>query len=258
MAIAYGAKKLFLAGFRFSEPLVTIGVGLVGGLVAYGFGSGMGIFGKTSDGASFLFLLTALIFLRFLNVTPSRAAAYVVIGGLVVTSSSSMYASLSNPYRAVSVWEQTERVSFSKGGELFLDAMTAQRIEDYGDALRQSGISNEDTVISLLWRWNSTLPYLNGVKPFPTLMPTLFGYHGEIGKLEQNLRYSLNQGLSSDKPVYFVTDGPGMIGQDERHRVLRAKEVTEKMIFRDEERFSEILWTDDQLIVWKTSKVSAE
>lgn len=177
-----------------------------GGIFSYGFGSGMGVFGKTSDGAVFLFLAT-LVVLLFLSADKfGKTLTSITASGLVLASLFSLSASILDPYRAQSTMAQTERVSLVRGGDILLDPQRSEEVQVFMDMIAQVRRTGDETVIPLMWRWSSTLPVVSGLPSYPTLMPTIFGYEGSLGVLEKTLGRSWELGFGGAGDYYLITD----------------------------------------------------
>ena len=212
-------KVLFFLFFIFSA-----------GIFSYGFGSGMGVFGKTSDGAVFLFIGT-LALLSFLAVDRfGKTLTAITATGLVMASLFSLGASVLEPYRGQSTLAQTEKIILNRGGEMLLDAQRKEEVERFAQMVAGIQISGDETVIPLTWRWASTLPVVSGLPSFPTLMPTIFGYEGSLGVLEKTLGRSWELGFGGEGNYYLITDQLTNLEPDQVEEIEQAISLTVESI----------------------------
>lgn len=201
-----------------------------GGIFSYGFGSGMGVFGKTSDGAVFLFIGT-LALLSFLAVDRfGKTLTAFTATGLVLASLFSLGASVLEPYRGQSTLAQTEKISLERGGEILLDAQRKEEVERFAQLVSEIQTSGDETVIPLTWRWASTLPVVSGLPSFPTLMPTIFGYEGSLGVLEKTLGRSWELGFGGEGNYYLITDQLTNLEPDQVDEIEQAISLTVESI----------------------------
>lgn len=201
-----------------------------GGIFSYGFGSTMGVFGKTSDGAALLFLGTVAI-LSFLAVDRfGKTLTAITATGLVMASLFSLGASILEPYRGQSTLAQTEKITLERGGEILLDAQRKEEVERFSEMVSEIQASGDETVIPLTWRWASTLPVVSGLPSFPTLMPTIFGYEGSLGVLEKTLGRSWELGFGGEGDYYLITDQLANLEADQVDVVKQAIGLTVRSI----------------------------
>lgn len=210
---------------------ILISSSIVVASLAYGFGSDASIFGKLSTSlpilmlVPILFLSSRLALMRERRVGLLNGVLMVAIG---LTGPNVIYDGYQAPYGMSRISDQIETVTFERGGQLAVDSRTLELYESYREVAARIGAADHPLVVSLVWGWNSGLPYLSGVPEFPALMPTLFETPGQLNVLYDNLDFALR---SDDyNSVWIISDNLVDLAPDNRW-------VIEKAFFAVQSRF---------------------
>lgn len=208
MAVAISVGYLIRNGTTKDESksLLFLIFIFLGALFSYGFGSASGVFGKTSTGAVFIFLATCVLAYFASQGSGSQKIASVFLFGLISISLLTYVDSVNRPYRDDSFLSQQSQIDLERGGKLTLSEQRKNEILEFEQMLQEADIGPNDEVVTLLWRWSSTLPVVSGVNLFPTHMPTLFDYPGSLEALSSNLDRASSVGYLKSDQLFIISN----------------------------------------------------
>lgn len=247
IATGFGKSRVSKAEGLFAIPLVVS----VSAAFGISFGSANGAFGQSSLAASFLLvLLLAAIQISFsdkLRLALTAGIASILVAVALVFAGDSQV----RPYRMDAFSLQVNAIDAGPFGTIYVSSNTISQIDAFEQALDAAEWRSDIPLISLVWRWNSTLPLIAGAPSVPTLMPTLFGYPGSLHLLEHNLEILIEADVAFWGSAYLITDNPAFIGQEVNSQIEQAKKLVALAFSKDFESSYQLAASTDRYQVWR-------
>lgn len=192
VVLAGALSALFGSSASWKKPL-QIGLLFVALAAATGIGTAGNLIGISANAIGLVGL--ALLVIARGNVETRTeqvliSAVWSVAGAVLAIALLS--ASTAQPYRMEEFSQQNQKVSVLSGS-LYVDGMTAARLEELRELSDQSGFMPGDRLITVTLPWSSFAPIAIDAARMPSLMPTVFGYSGTAAMAEFNLSL-LNRG----------------------------------------------------------------
>lgn len=180
--LLYGAVLHLVANSRASDrgavrraATVAVAAGVL--VVAFGFGSAMGVFNQAAASAVLVVLAAAATATAIDDATMRRTGAAIIAASSLALVVSNTIDSRHHPYRNVDIVEQTSAVVLgAHDSTLLVEPTMAAELGALRTQARAAGFCSGTRLLGLKWNWSATEPFVLGAHVPDSLMLTIFGY----------------------------------------------------------------------------------
>jgi hypothetical protein len=202
----------------------------------FSFGSGHGSYRQSFMAVCFFIIASAfLINTSYINKIQKNLFLMLILIYTAAVFFTTYIESYQFPYRNTPIAKNVSEIKFgSSHKSLYLDSETAETINHFLSQANASGWKSGTPVISVLWRWSSTVPFLLDAKVPWYNYPTIFGWPGSVGVARFNLE-NRSAGFPLDEAWVLIDDPERLSASDwfarwdygKKHHDNRVEQVTE-------------------------------